>query len=184
MSNNLAAYGIFRDRNHVEEGLAKIRDCGFRSSDVSILFPENVGNKDLGVENATKSPEGAATGGTAGAVAGGVLGWLAGLGMLAIPGVGPFVAAGPILSTLAGMGAGAAVGGLSGALIGLGVPEYEAVRYEGRMRNGGILVSIHCDNSDWEKRARRTLESAGAEDISSAGEVEPEFRVTGAPIIV
>jgi hypothetical protein len=182
MSNNLTAYGIFRDRNHVEAGLIQIRDAGFRPQDVSLLFPENLGNKDLGVENSTKSAEGAAAGGAAGALAGGVLGWLAGIGLLAIPGVGPFVAAGPILAALAGMGAGATIGGISGALIGLGIPEYEAKRYEGRMKNGGILVSLHCDDNEWEKRAKEVLEAAGAEDIYSAGAVTPEYKVTGTPI--
>jgi len=182
MSNNLTTYGIFRDRNHVEAGLCEIRDAGFRAQDVSVLFPENLGNKDLGVENSTKSAEGAAAGGAAGVVAGGVLGWLAGIGLLAIPGLGPFVAAGPILAALAGMGAGATIGGISGALIGLGIPEYEALRYEGRMVNGGILLALHCDNTEWESRAKKVLESAEAEDIYSSGAVTPEYKVTGGPI--
>jgi hypothetical protein len=175
---NISVYGIFKNRAHVEQGLSLIRDNGFRPEDVSVLLPETLGNKDMGVENATKSPEGAASGGAAGAVAGGVLGWLVGIGALAIPGIGPFVAAGPIMAALAGAGAGAAVGGVTGALVGLGLPEYEAQRYEGRMRDGGILVSVHCDDDDWRDRAKQVLENAGAEDISSSGEASADYDAT------
>src|SRR5205085_2488345 len=139
-----------------------LRNAGFRSTDISVLFPENLGNKDLAHEKSTKAPEGATTGGASGGVIGGALGWLAGIGALAIPGLGPFVAAGPIMGLLSGLGAGAAVGGIAGALVGMGIPEYEAKRYEGRVREGGILLSVHSDNSDWTKRARQILEQTGA----------------------
>ncbi|MFN0102145.1 MAG: DUF3341 domain-containing protein [Bryobacteraceae bacterium] len=182
MSNNISVYGIFKNRAHAEAGLHQIRENGFRPEDLSVLLPETLGTKDIGVENSTKSPEGAATGGAAGAVAGGVLGWLVGIGALAIPGVGPFIAAGPIMAALAGMGAGAALGGVTGGLVGIGIPEYEAQRYEGRIKNGGILVSVHCDNSDWASRAKKTLEAAGAEDISSSGEAKADFSVTDKPM--
>ena len=125
MSKNTSVFGIFRTRDQVERAIDNLRSSEFRAADISVLLPENVGNKDLGTEKSTKSPEGAATGGATGAVAGGVLGWLAGIGALAIPGIGPFIAAGPIMAALAGMGAGAVLGGATGALVGIGIPEYE-----------------------------------------------------------
>jgi len=183
MSSNTSVYGLFNSRTHLEDGLTRIRTNGFRAEDISVLLPENIGNKDIGIEKETKAPEGATTGGTTGAVAGGVLGWLVGIGALAIPGIGPFVAAGPIMAALAGMGAGAAVGGISGGLIGMGMPEYEAQRYEGRVKEGGILVSIHCDNSDWADRAKKVLEAAGAQDISSSGEASADYAATEKPTL-
>src|SRR5207253_8861512 len=132
-------------------------------------------------EKSTKLPEGAATGGASGAALGGALGWLAGIGALAIPGVGPFIAAGPIMGALAGAGVGGAVGGLVGALVGMGIPEYEAKRYEGRVKEGGILMSVHCDNSDWTKKAKDILEQTGAENISSTGEASADFAKTDKP---
>src|SRR5437016_14396243 len=151
---NTAVFGIYRDRQQTERAVDALRAAGFRNSDVSVLLPDNVGTKDFAHEKNTKLPEGAATGGASGAALGGALGWLAGIGALAIPGVGPFIAAGPIMGALAGIGAGAAAGGIIGALVGMGIPEYEAKRYEGRVKNGGILVSVHCDNSDWVSRAK------------------------------
>ena len=182
MSSNTSVYGIFKNRLQLEEGLDRVRADGFRPEDISVLLPETMGTKDMGIENSTKSPEGVAAGGATGAVAGGVLGWLVGIGALAIPGLGPFIAAGPIMAALAGMGAGAAVGGATGGLVGLGLPEYEAQRYEGRIKDGGILVSIHCDSSEWASRAKRVLESVGAEDISSSGEAKADFSVTDKPM--
>src|SRR5205823_2093689 len=136
---------------------------------------ENSGTKDLAHERNTKAPEGVATGATSGAVIGGTLGWLVGIGALAIPGLGPFIAAGPVVAALAGVGAGGAVGGIAGALIGLGIPEYEAKRYEGRIKGGGILLSVHSDNSEWTKRAKDILEQTGAENISSTSEARADF---------
>jgi len=183
MSSNISVYGLFNSRAHLDDGITKLRNNGFRAEDVSVLLPENLGTKDLGVERSTKSPEGASTGGAAGAVAGGVLGWLVGIGAIAIPGVGPFIAAGPIMAALAGMGAGAALGGISGGLIGFGLPEYEAQRYEGRVKAGGILISVHCDNSDWASRAKKVLETSGAEDISSSGEAKADFASSNKPML-
>lgn len=182
MAKNTSVYGIFRDRNTAQEGIDKIRLDGFRAEDISLLLPDNVGNKDLKIEGSSKSPEGAVTGGTVGAVAGGVMGWLVGVGALAIPGVGPFIAAGPIMAALAGLGAGATLGGVGGALVGAGIPEYEAKRYEGRVKEGGILVSIHCDNSEWTKRAKEILKAAGAEDIGASGEAAADYATTEAPV--
>ena len=139
---NTAAFGIYSTQAGLEEGLVALRDADFRPEDISILYPDNEGTKDFGHEKATKAPEGASAGASTGAVIGGVLGWLAGIGAIAIPGIGPFIAAGPILATLAGVGAGGVVGGIAGSLIGLGIPEYEAKRYEGRLKKGGILVSV------------------------------------------
>lgn len=182
MSKNISVYGIFKDRHHLSEGLSLIRSYGFRPEDVSILAQENLGTKDLAVGKATKAPEGAVTGGAVGAATGGVLGWLVGIGALAIPGVGPLIAAGPILAALAGTGAGMAVGSLTGGLVGSGIPEYEAKRYEGRISEGGILISIHSDNKEWSDRAKSALEEAGAEDISATSEEKAEFAVTEKPL--
>ncbi|HEX9047993.1 MAG TPA: DUF3341 domain-containing protein, partial [Verrucomicrobiae bacterium] len=142
----------------------------FSNNDISVLLPDKSGTRDFAHEQHTKAPEGATTGGVAGGILGGALGWLVGIGTLAIPGVGPFIAAGPVMAALSGAAVGGVVGGIAGALIGLGIPEYEAKRYEGRLKNGGVLVSVHCDNSDWVKRAKDILRATGADDISSSGE--------------
>jgi hypothetical protein len=163
-----AVYGIYMNREHAEEAVEAIRTQGFRAEDISVLLPENIGSKDIGYEKHTKAPERAAAGGAAGGVLGGALGWLLGTGALAIPGIGPFIAAGPIIATLAGLGAGSVLGGLAGALVGMGVPEYEAKRYEGRIRSGGSLISIHCEDDSLVARARQTLRHTGAEDVSVA----------------
>src|SRR3954447_8024638 len=163
---NTAAFGIYRDRVAVETGVDMLRERGFRNTDISVLFPHNEGTKDFATEKNTKAPEGTATGAGTGAVIGGALGWLAGIGALAIPGVGPFIAAGPIMAALSGAAIGATAGGLVGALVGMGIPEYEAKRYEGRVRAGGILISVHSDNSDQTKRAKEIFERDQAEDIA------------------
>src|SRR3989449_6571588 len=171
---NTAVFGLYRDRASVEGAVDALRQEGFRSTDISVLFPENQGTKDFAHEKNTKAPEGTATGATSGAVIGGTLGWLVGIGALAIPGLGPFIAAGPIVAALAGAGAGGVVGGLTGALIGMGIPEYEAQRYEGRVKDGGILLSVHSDDSQWTKKAKEILERTGAQDVSSTGEAASE----------
>ena len=183
MSKNTSVYGIVKNQAELVSVIDQLRTAGYRAADISVLQPETIGTKDIGVENSSKSPEGAATGGAAGAVAGGALGWLVGIGSLAIPGVGPFIAAGPIMAALAGMGAGAVLGGSAGALVGLGIPEYEAQRYEGRVKAGGILLSIHCDDSDWTKRAKAILEANGVEDVSSSGEAKADFSKTDKPML-
>jgi len=145
--------------------------AGFPSPDISVLLPENLaGAKEMGTEKASKAPEGTAAGVTTGGVIGGALGVLAGIGLLAIPGLGPFIAAGPIVAGLAGLGVGGAVGGVTGALIGAGIPEFEAKRYEGRLQKGGILLSVHCGTSEEIKRAKDVLKATGAEDVTSTGE--------------
>jgi hypothetical protein len=179
---NTSAFGIYPDQVAVGEGVDALRRAGFRNTDISVLFPENVGNKDFAHEKHTKAPEGAVAGASTGAIIGGALGWLAGIGALAIPGIGPFIAAGPIVAALSGIGAGGAFGGFAGALIGIGIPEYEAIRYEGRIRSGGILLSVHCDNSDWTKRAKEVLEQSGASDISTTSEAKADFNSTEKPL--
>lgn len=179
---NTAVFGIYADRLAVEEGVEHLRTAGFRNTDISVLFPDNQGTKDFAHEKNTKAPEGVTTGVLAGGIAGGVLGWLTGIGALAIPGLGPFIAAGPIVAALAGAGAVGTLGGVVGALVGMGIPEYEAKRYEGRIRNGGVLLSVHCDNSDWVKRAKEVLDHTGAQDIGSAGEETGDFANTDKPM--
>ena len=178
MSKNIAVFGIYPTRTSVESAITALHSAGYRATDISILMPENVGNNDLKHEKNSNSPEGAATGAVSGAVLGGALGWLAGIGALAIPGLGPLIAAGPIMAALAGLGAGGALGGFTGALVGLGIPEYEAKRYEGRVRGGGILLSVQCDDSEWASRAKKLLEATGAQDISSTSESSADFRET------
>src|ERR1700693_6093549 len=179
---NTAVFGIYPEYASVENGVDALKAAGFRNTDISVLFPENVGTKDFAHKKETKAPEGTATGATTGALIGGGLGWLAGIGALAIPGLGPFIAAGPIMAALAGVGVGGAVGGITGALIGMGIPEYEAKRYEGRIKAGGILLSVHCDDSHWTKKAKEILERTGAQDISSTGEASADFQKTDKPM--
>jgi hypothetical protein len=144
-----AVFGIYDNESELNAGVDAFRVAGYRNTDISVLFPDNSGTKDFAL---------------------GALGWLAGIGTLTIPGIGPFVAAGPIAAALAG------AGGLIGALADMGIPEHEAKRYEGRLRNGEILMSVHCNNSDWAGRAKRILRESGAEDIASAGEAPATMR--------
>jgi hypothetical protein len=146
---------------------------GFSNNDIAVLFPDRSGTRDFAHEHHTKAPEGATTGAVAGGVIAGALGWLAGIGSLAIPGVGPLIAAGPILAALTGAAAGGAVGGLAGGLIGLGIPEYEAKRYEGAIRNGNVLISVHTEDARERDRAKKIFERANAKNISSTAEARP-----------
>src|SRR3982075_1165276 len=170
MGKNTAIFGIYKTVTQAEQAVDRLLAAGFSNNDISVLMPDSQSSKEFAHKKDTKAPEGTTTGVAAGGAIGGTLGLLAGVGALAIPGLGPFIAAGPIMGALAGLGAGAATGGLIGALVGMGIPEYEAHRYEGRVKDGGILVSVHCDNSEWVGKAEKILESAGAKDISSAGE--------------
>lgn len=187
MSDNkkTTVFGIYSTRDGVERATDALLQSGFTTNDISILLPENLVNstvdssagvvergpqRDIGTVKNSKAPEGATAGASTGAVIGGTLGLLAGIGALAIPGVGPLIAAGPIMAALAGIGVGGAVGGFTGALVGMGIPEYEAKKYEGRLKKGGILFSVHCDTSEQIKRAKTIVERTGGEDISSTGE--------------
>lgn len=169
-----SVFGLFQSRIEVEQAVDVLKAAGFRHSDISVLLPEMGDTQNFAHEKGTKAPEGTATGVTAGALIGGGLGWLVGIGSIAIPGLGPFIAAGPIMAALAGAGVGGAVGGLTGALVGMGIPEYEAKRYAGLVERGGFLISVHVDDSDWLRKAKDILEAQGAEDISSMGEVQGE----------
>ena len=169
-SKNIAAFGIFPTRESAEVCVDRLTASGFSDQDVSVLMSDIDSSRDFATEKNTKAPEGTAAGVGIGGIVGGTLGLLAGIGALAIPGVGPLIAAGPIMGALAGLGVGGAVGGLVGALVGMGIPEYEAKRYEGHIKNGGILISVHCDTSDEVTRAKHVLEDAGGKDIASSGE--------------
>jgi len=161
-----AIFCIARSEAQAITIVERLKMAGFSSNDISVLFPDKAGTKDFAHEQHTKAPEGAATGAGTGGILGGALGWLAGIGALAIPGLGPFIAAGPIMAALSGAAAGAALGGLTGALIGMGIPEYEAKRYEGKIKEGNLLISVHAEDSTERDRAKTIFEEAGAEDIS------------------
>jgi len=178
MSDNkkTAVFGIYLSTSQAENAVDRLIAAGFVSDDISVLLPDNNSSREFAHEKNTKAPEGTATGVTTGGVLGGTLGLLAGIGALAIPGVGPLIAAGPIMGTLAGLGVGGAVGGLIGALVGMGIPEYEAKRYEGRIREGGVLLSVHCSTSEAIDRAKEILKQSGAQDISSSGEASADVK--------
>jgi hypothetical protein len=161
---------LTRDEGQACTIVDNLKAAGFSNNDISVLLPDKAGTRDFAHEKGTKAPEGAITGAGTGGVLGGALGWLAGVGALAIPGLGPFIAAGPIMAALSGAAVGATAGGLIGALVGMGIPEYEAKRYEGKIREGKILISVHSEDSDQTKRAKEIFERAGAEDIATAGE--------------
>ena len=161
--------GIANSQAQAETIVDQLKAAGFSNNAISVLFPDKSASRDFAYDKETKAPEGATTGGTVGAGVGAVLGWLAGIGTLAIPGVGPFIAAGPILAALSGAAVGGATGGIIGALVGMGIPEYEAKRYEGKVRDGNSLISVHTDNASERDRAKAIFEQAGAEDISTTG---------------
>ena len=167
---NTSVMAIFADQMSVSNAVDHLKQEGFNSSDVAVLLADNQGTREFAHQKDTKAPEGATTGAATGAVIGGALGWLAGIGAIAIPGVGPFIAAGPILAAIAGLGAGGAVGGLAGGLIGLGIPEYEAKRFEGMIKEGKALLSVHCRSSEAVKKAKDILEACGGTDIASRAE--------------
>ncbi|MBI1898875.1 MAG: DUF3341 domain-containing protein [Acidobacteria bacterium] len=177
---HVAAFALFDDRATAADAAEWLKTSGFRPEDVCMLHPRNVGSKDLGYEKHTKAPEGAAAGGGAGAALGAALGWLAGAGTLLMPGM-DFAAAGPILSALSGMGAGMVLGGLTGALAGSGLPEYEAKRYVGRIRKGGVLLSVHCDDRTWANQATHILKRMGGTDVSITREAAGEFAEASRP---
>jgi hypothetical protein len=166
----------------VENAVDRLIAAGFRNEDISVLLQDNVGTKDFAHEKHTKAPEGTTTGVLAGGIVGGTIGALIGIGLVAIPGLGPLIAAGPVIGALTGIGSGGVVGGLIGALVGMGIPEYEAKRYEGRIKTGGILLSVHCDNEEWVPKAKDVLRQTGGEDIAAAGEERADFAAGEKPI--
>jgi len=163
-----SVFGIVKSHSQAEQIVERLQDAGFPVSEISILLPDNEGKHDIGHVKATKAPEGATTGATAGGVTGGVLGLLAGIGALAIPGVGPFIAAGPIMAALSGAAIGATTGGVVGALIGMGIPEIEARRYEDKLKSGNYLIAVHARDGQEKDRAKEIFKNAGAEDISTS----------------
>lgn len=168
--SNTAVFCIAKERNQAESIVDGLKSAGFSSTDISVLLPDTSGTRDFAHEQNTKLPEGATTGVVAGMGTGAILGWLAGIGTLAIPGVGPFIAAGPIMAALGGAAVGGATGGLVGALVGMGIPEYEAKHYDGKISSGSILISVHTDDGDEEKKVRAIYERFGAEDVRSTSE--------------
>jgi uncharacterized membrane protein len=168
MANSV--FCLANSETQANEIVDRLKNSGFSSNDISVLFPDKTGTKDFAHEKNTKAPEGATTGAGVGGVLGGTLGWLAGIGSLAIPGLGPFIAAGPIMAALSGAAVGAAAGGLTGALVGMGIPEYEAKRYESKIKEGNILISVHSEDRDEVRRAKEIFTSCNAEGIATAGE--------------
>jgi hypothetical protein len=179
-----AVFGLYPSPGAAEGAVNVFVQAGFSNDAISVLLPDNQGTKDFAHEKHTKAPEGATTGVTTGGIVGGTLGLLAGIGALAIPGLGPFIAAGPIMATFAGLGAGGAVGGLIGALAGMGVPEYEAKRYEGHLKKGGVLLSVHCDTADQITRAKGILTGTGAVDIAATDEAGVGSTAARSPVSV
>lgn len=170
MTNNRSVFGIYLTETNVESAVNALKDAGFANSDISVLLPESVRTGELATDHSTKAPQGAAVGAGSGAAVGGALGWLVGVGALAIPGIGPVIAAGPLLAALARVGIGGALGGFAGSLVGLGIPEYEAKKYEGQMVKGGILVGVHCETSEQANRAREVLLNTDAQDVAVSRE--------------
>lgn len=183
MAKETSVFGIYASRENAENGVERLACTGFRHENISVLLQDNAGIKDVTHEKHTKAPEGAATGVLAGGVIGGALGLLAHIGVLAIPGFGPLVAVGPIIAALTGIGSGTLMGGIIGALVGAGIPEYEAKRYEGRIRAGGILLSVDCDNPDEVARAKDVLRQTGADDISSNDESSIGYAGSEKPLV-
>ena len=165
-----AVFCIAKDRHQAETIVDELKSAGFPSTDISVLLPDKSGTRDFAHEQNTKMPEGATTGVVAGMSTGAILGWLAGIGTLAIPGVGPFIAAGPIMAALGGAAVGGASGGIIGALVGMGIPEYEAKHYDGKINSGNTLISVHTDDADEERTVKDIYNKLGAEDIKSTTE--------------
>lgn len=182
MSKNTAVFGIYANRLQIDEAMNALRQDGFRPTDISVLYPENSGSKEFAHRKSTKAPEGATAGLGTGAVLGGVLGWLTGIGALAIPELHPLAVAGPVLGTMAGAGAAGAIGGLAGSVLGSVMPEYEARRHQGRLKCGGILLSVHCDDHHWVKRAKLLLRRTGGLGIGEESEAKADFAKSDRPM--
>jgi hypothetical protein len=176
-----STFGIYPDQAAVEQAVSALKQSGFRGTDVSVLVPDNVGTKDFAHQKNTKAPEGAVAGGSIGALLGGGLGFLGGMGLMMVPGLEQVAVAGPVLGTLSGLGLGIPLGAITGAVAGATVPEYEAKRFEGRIRGGAILLSVHCDNPNWAKTAATVLKRTGATNIGTAGEAKADFAISEKP---
>jgi hypothetical protein len=178
---NSAAFGIFANRSNAEAAVDQLTLAGFSNQEISALLSDKDDSRQFATENLTAAPEGATAGAGVGGILGGALGLLAGIGALAIPGIGPLIVAGPLMASLAGVGVGGAVGGLVGALIGMGIPEFEAKCYDNRIKDGGVLLAVHCASAEQVGKAREVLEAGGAEDIASCMNDCPDFEEGGAP---
>jgi hypothetical protein len=165
-----SVFCIATSREQADGIVGRLKSAKFSNNDISVLFPDQDSTRDFAHEKNTKAPEGAVTGAGTGGVIGGALGWIAGIGLVAIPGVGPFIAAGPIMAALSGAALGAAAGGIAGGLIGMGIPELEAKRYEGKVKDGNLLISVHTESSEEITRAKDIFANAGAQDICTTGE--------------
>lgn len=174
-TRNISAFGIYSDQKSITEAMEALKAGGFRTTDISVLYPENLGSKNFAHEKHSKAPEGAVAGGGSGALVGAALGWLAGAGSLLVPGLEPVATAGPVIGMLGGMGMGVTLGGLTGGLVGAGIPEYEAKHFETGAHKGGILLSVHSDNDEWARKARQILKQTGGHDIATAGEARADF---------
>jgi len=181
MGKNTSVIGIYEDRTTVADAMEALLKAGYRAADISVLMSDNLGSKDFAHEKRTKAPAGAGAGAAVGAAVGAVLAWLDSNQVVSVAGLGPLVAAGPSLAALAGAGAGGALGWMAGLLTGLGLTQYVAKRYAGRMRRGGILLSVHCDSPEWCEKAKKTLKDTGARDISSAAEAAADYGTTDKP---
>ena len=181
MARNTSVMGIYPDRTTVSDAINVLHKAGYRATDISVLSSDNQGSKDFAHEKHTKALEGAAAGAAVGAVVGAALAWFVSIQTVTITGLGPLVAAGPVLAALAGAGAGGALGWIVGLLAGLRLTEYVAKRYAGRIRRGGILLSVHCDSPEWCDRAKKTLKDTGARNISSASEAAADYGTTDKP---
>ncbi len=170
MASTKAVIGLVSSQAQAETLVGELQRAGFSNNDISALFSDKKGTRDFAHEQNTKAPEGAVAGASAGGAIGGTLGLLVGFGALAIPGLGPFIAAGPIMAALSGAAAGAAVGGIAGALVGMGIPEIEAKQYEGKIKGGNILLSVHVDDGDQRAQVKKILEAGGAVDVVTVGE--------------
>jgi hypothetical protein len=179
--SNRSAFGIYPDQGAVEQAVIALKESGFRNTDISVLVPDNVGTKDFAHQKNTKAPEGAVKGGSIGGVIGGSLGVLGGMGLMVVPGLEQFATVGPIMGMLTGLGVGIPIGAITGAAAGSTIPEYEAKRFEGRIRRGAILLSVHCDNADWAKTATSLLKRTGATDIGTADEAKADFAISEKP---
>jgi hypothetical protein len=173
--NSFSVFGMYSSRENAENAVDRLVAECFKREEISVLLRDRVESKAFAHEKNTKAPEGATTGAVAGGVIGGALGLLAHIGVLAIPGLGPLIAAGPVIAALTGIGSGGMLGGFIGALVGMGIPEYEAKRYEGKIREGGILLSVRCDNANAVSRAQTVLKETGADDVASAAEIRSDL---------
>jgi hypothetical protein len=179
---NISVFSIYANQGMVTKAIDSLKAAGFRNTDISVLYPENLGSRDFGHEKHTKAPEGAVAGGGSGVMVGAAIGWLAGAGAMMFPGMEAVAAAGPVMGMLAGMGIGVTLGGVTGAVVGAGIPEYEARRYAGKLRKGGILLSVHADNSEWSNAARRILKETGGKNIAATGEARADFAQSEKPL--